>query len=101
MSALLQVVDVVQEYPGVRALKGVSLELAAGQILGLVGENGAGKSTLIRVVGGIERPVRGEVRVKGEPKVFHGSAESQAAGISVVSQEFRLVPELSVADNVF
>lgn len=101
MSAVLKVTDLVQEYPGVRALKGVSLEVAAGQVLGLVGENGAGKSTLIRVVGGIERPVRGEVRVHGEPVDFHGSGDSQAAGISVVSQEFRLVAELSVADNVF
>jgi len=101
MSAVLQVVDVVQEYPGVRALKGVSLELAAGQVLGLVGENGAGKSTLIRILGGIEQPVRGEVKVKGEPRSFRSSADSQAAGISVVSQEFRLVAQLSVADNVF
>lgn len=101
VTAVLQVVDVVQEYPGVRALKGVSLELRAGQVLGLVGENGAGKSTLIRILGGVEQAVRGEVLVKGTPRVFRSSAESQAAGISVVSQEFRLVSELSVADNVF
>ncbi len=101
MPALLQVVDVVQEYPGVRALKGVSLELAPGQVLGLVGENGAGKSTLIRVLGGIEQPVSGSVLVGGTARTFRSSAESQAAGISVVSQEFRLVPQLSVADNVF
>ena len=101
MPALLQVVDVVQEYPGVRALKGVSLELSTGQVLGLVGENGAGKSTLIRILGGIERPVRGEILLNGSPRVFSSSAESQAAGISVVSQEFRLVAELSVADNIF
>jgi len=101
MSAVLQVEDLVQEYPGVRALKDVSLEVRRGQILGLVGENGAGKSTLIRIIGGMEQPVRGQVHVHGERRVFHGSAEAQAAGISVVSQEFRLVPELSVADNVF
>jgi len=63
MTTVLRVKDVVQEYPGVRALKGVSLELRAGQVLGLVGENGAGKSTLIRILGGIETPVRGEVAV--------------------------------------
>jgi len=101
MTAVLQVVDVVQEYPGVRALKGVSLDLVPGQVLGLVGENGAGKSTLIRVLGGIEQPVSGQVLVHGTPRTFRSSAESQAAGISVVSQEFRLVPQLSVADNVF
>jgi ribose transport system ATP-binding protein len=101
MTAVLQVLDIVQEYPGVRALKGVSLDLAPGQVLGLVGENGAGKSTLIRILGGIEQPVSGKVLVRGEERVFRGSAESQAAGISVVSQEFRLVPQLSVADNIF
>ncbi len=101
MTAVLQVVDVVQEYPGVRALKGVSLDLVPGQVLGLVGENGAGKSTLIRVLGGIEQPVSGQVLVHGTARTFRSSAESQAAGISVVSQEFRLVPQLSVADNVF
>jgi ABC-type sugar transport system ATPase subunit len=101
MTPVLQVKDVVQEYPGVRALKGVSLGVDAGQVLGLVGENGAGKSTLIRVLGGIEQPVRGEVSVHGTPRTFRSSADSQAAGISVVSQEFRLVGQLSVADNVF
>ncbi len=101
MTTVLRVADIVQEYPGVRALKGVSLELKAGQVLGLVGENGAGKSTLIRVLGGLEAPVRGEVVVQGTPRTFRSSADSQAAGISVVSQEFRLVAELSIADNVF
>lgn len=101
MKPVLQVHDVVQEYPGVQALKGVSLELRTGEVLGLVGENGAGKSTLIRILGGIETPVRGEVRVQGEVQSFRNSAESQAAGISVVSQEFRLVAQLSIADNVF
>ncbi len=101
MSTVLQVEDVIQEYPGVRALKGVSLSVHAGKALGLVGENGAGKSTLIRILGGIETPVSGTVRVKGENRHFKGAAESQAAGISVVSQEFRLVSQLSVADNIF
>lgn len=101
MTAVVEVRDIVQEYPGVRALKGVSLELEAGTILGLVGENGAGKSTLIRILGGIEQPVSGEVLVGGERKVFRSSSDAQATGISVVSQEFRLVPQLSIADNVF
>jgi ribose transport system ATP-binding protein len=101
MATALQVDGVVQEYPGVRALKGVSLAIQAGRVLGLVGENGAGKSTLIRILGGIEQPVRGTVTVAGEEHRFHSSADSQAAGISVVSQEFRQVPQLSVADNIF
>lgn len=101
MTTVLQVTDVVQEYPGVRALKGVSLEIRSGQVLGLVGENGAGKSTLIRILGGIEQPVSGTVTVGGVERRFKSSADSQAAGVSVVSQEFRQVPQLTVADNIF
>lgn len=101
MSGLLEVRNVTQEYPGVRALNGVTLGVDRGEVLGLVGENGAGKSTLIRIMAGIERPTTGSVAVKGEDVTFRSSAESQAAGITVVSQEFRLVSELSVADNVF
>ncbi len=101
MAPVLEVDRIVQEYPGVKALKGVSLELNTGQILGLVGENGAGKSTLIRVLGGIEQPKDGIVEIRGERQNFRNSAESQSAGISVVSQEFRLVDELSIADNIF
>lgn len=100
MSAVLAVENIVQQYPGVRALKGVSLEIDPGRILALVGENGAGKSTLIRILAGIEQPVEGELRLRGETCRFGSSAESQAAGISVVSQEFRLVPQLSIADNI-
>jgi len=101
MSSALRVSGLVQDYPGVRALKGVSLSLEAGQVLGLVGENGAGKSTLIRIVGGVEKPTAGTVEVQGKEQRFQSSADSQAKGIAVVSQEFRLVDELSVAENVF
>jgi len=101
MSSALRVSGLVQDYPGVRALKGVSLSLEAGQVLGLVGENGAGKSTLIRIVGGVEKPTAGTIEVQGEEQRFQSSADSQAKGIAVVSQEFRLVDELSVAENVF
>ncbi|MCU1419068.1 sugar ABC transporter ATP-binding protein [Mycetocola sp.] len=100
MTAMLAVENIVQQYPGVRALKGVSLSLDTGRVLALVGENGAGKSTLIRILAGIEQPVEGSLRLRGESLRLTNSAESQAAGISVVSQEFRLVPELSIADNI-
>lgn len=101
MAAVLRIDNIEQNYPGVKALKGVTLELHSGEILGLVGENGAGKSTLIRILGGLEEPTAGTVYRDGERVAFKGSAESQAAGISVVSQEFRLVPQLSVAENIF
>jgi ABC-type sugar transport system ATPase subunit len=98
---VLSVDRVEQEYPGVHALKGVSLSVERGQILGLVGENGAGKSTLIRILAGIEVRAAGQIVFKGDEVSFANAAESQKAGISVVSQEFRLIPQLSVADNIF
>lgn len=98
---MLKVEEVHQRYPGVHALKGVSLSVEPGRVLGLVGENGAGKSTLIRILAGIEQPESGRVRFKGEDVSFSSPVDSQAAGISVVSQEFRLVPQLSVEDNLF
>lgn len=97
----MRVDAIEQTYPGVRALDGVMLTLNTGQVMGLLGENGAGKSTLIRILGGIEKPVGGKVYLRGKEVDFHSALDSQAAGISVVSQEFRLVPQLSVADNIF
>ena len=97
----LKAEGIVQTYPGVRALKGVDLALRPGSITALVGENGAGKSTLIRILAGIEQPTAGSIQLNGEPVVFASPERSQQAGISVVSQEFRLVPQLSVAENIF
>lgn len=101
VTQLLEISGVSQEYPGVKALKQVTFSLAPGKVLGLVGENGAGKSTLIRILGGLEQPTEGGFSLRGVPQRFKNSAASQAAGISVVSQEFRLVSELSIADNIF
>lgn len=98
---VLEIKDLVQEYPGVRALKGVSLSVRPGEVLALVGENGAGKSTLIRMLAGIEKPVSGTILLHGREQHFKSSAESQDAGIAVVSQEFRLVSELTVGENIF
>lgn len=98
---LLSVRQMKKHYPGVRALKGVDLDLRAGSVTALVGENGAGKSTIIRILAGIERPSGGTMTLHGRPLELSGPAQSQAAGISVVSQEFRLVPQLAVYENVF
>jgi ABC-type sugar transport system ATPase subunit len=99
--AVFEALDVSRSYPGVQALKGVNLTLRAGQVTALMGENGAGKSTLIRLIGGLEQPSAGELRIHGQPVVFESAADSQAAGVSVVAQEFRLVPQLTVAENIF
>ncbi|QPK80940.1 sugar ABC transporter ATP-binding protein [Schaalia sp. ZJ405] len=98
---ILRIENLNQIYPGVHAVKDVSMSVKRGTILGLVGENGAGKSTLIKMLGGIEKPQSGRILVRGTTQTFTSSSEAQASGIAVVSQEFRLVPDMSVADNIF
>ena len=83
------------------ALRGVSLSVGAGEVLGLVGENGAGKSTLIRVVSGAERPDGGRIEFDGEPAAFDSPAEARRRGIAVIHQELSLIPQLSVRENLF
>jgi ABC-type sugar transport system ATPase subunit len=96
----LEASGITKSYPGVRALKGVDITLRRGRVTALVGENGAGKSTFIRVMAGLEQADAGTLRIGGTEHSFQSAHDSEAAGISVVSQEFRLVPQLSVADNI-
>jgi len=99
--ALLEVVDVAKEFPGVRALDGVSFALRPGEVHALVGENGAGKSTLIKVLTGVYQPDGGELRYRGEPVRFGTPMDAQRAGISTIYQEVNLIPLMSVAHNLF
>ena len=98
---LVSAQGVTKRYSGVPALKDVSLTLLPGEVHALVGENGAGKSTLIKILAGLESPTAGTVAIEGQPVQFAGPHDSQAAGISVISQEFRLVPQMTVAENMF
>jgi ribose transport system ATP-binding protein len=82
------------------ALDGVDFDVALGEIHAVVGENGAGKSTLIRILGGVHRPGRGVVRVDGEQCHFSSPRDAIAAGIVTIPQELRLVPALSIAENI-
>jgi rhamnose transport system ATP-binding protein len=86
-----------KSFGGVRALRGVDLALARGEIHALVGENGAGKSTLVRILGGVHAPDRGEVLVDGEEVVLHGPGDARHRGIAVIYQEPALFPDLDVA----
>jgi D-xylose transport system ATP-binding protein len=104
MSApLLEVRDLVKKFPGVVALKNVNFDLRAGEVHALCGENGAGKSTLIKLLGGIHAhgSYEGELRVDGKLAAFHSIRDAEHAGIAVITQEFALVDELSVAENIF
>ena len=98
---LLQMRGIVKEFPGVRALDEVDLDVAAGEVHCLLGQNGAGKSTLIKVLAGAYRPDAGEIRWAGSPIVFGSPHDADAAGIATIHQELDLVPGLSVAENVF
>lgn len=90
-----------KSFPGVHALRDVDLTLESGEVVALLGENGAGKSTLIRVLGGAHPPDRGTMEIHGQAVSIASPQESQAAGISVIYQEFNLAPAMSVRDNVF
>ncbi|GIJ45055.1 sugar ABC transporter ATP-binding protein [Virgisporangium aliadipatigenens] len=98
---LLRLTDVVKTFPGVKALDGVHLEVAAGEVHCLLGQNGAGKSTLIKVLAGVHRPDGGEVLWGGEPVSFSDPQAAMKAGIATIYQELDLVDGLSVADNIF
>jgi ribose transport system ATP-binding protein len=101
VEALLKVSGVVKVFPGVRALDGVDLEVAAGEVHCLLGQNGAGKSTLIKVLSGAHRADEGEVRWKGERVAFPNPIAALRAGLATIYQELDLVDGLSVAENVF
>jgi len=101
MSTLLSVRGVVKEFPGVRALDGVDLQVEAGEVHCLIGQNGAGKSTLIKVLSGAHTADAGEVRWKGEPVAFPTPVAALRAGLATIYQELDLVDGLSVAENVF
>ena len=82
------------------ALDGVDFDVGVGEIHAVVGENGAGKSTLIRILGGVWRPDRGTIRVNGAERHFASPRDAIAAGIVAIPQELRLVPALSIAENI-
>ena len=101
MSNLLEMRDIVKQYPGVLALDKVSIDLKPGEVHCLIGENGAGKSTLMKVLSGAIRKDKGEILVNGLPVEYNSPSESQLLGISIIYQDFKLVPELSAASNIF
>jgi ribose transport system ATP-binding protein len=98
---LLRAEGVNKSFPGVRALADVRLDLRHDEVLALVGENGAGKSTLMKLLSGIYQPDSGNFFIDDQPVHIGGPRHAQELGISIIHQEFNLMPDLTVAQNVF
>ena len=100
---ILEMRGITKEFPGVRALSNVSFNVRRGEIHCLVGENGAGKSTLMKVLSGVHRygTYTGDIVYNGEVQRFRRISDSEAKGIAIIYQELALIPELSVAENIF
>ena len=98
---LLQMRGIDKSFPGVHALKDIDLTLRKGEVLGLVGENGAGKSTLIKILGGAHLPDSGDILIEDSDPRIHSPTSARHAGVSVIYQEFNLVPHLTVRENIF
>ncbi|MQA74592.1 MAG: ATP-binding cassette domain-containing protein [Solirubrobacterales bacterium] len=93
--------DIGKEFLGVRVLEGIDLDCDRGEVHAIVGENGAGKSTLMKILAGAYTASAGEIRIDGEPASFNHPLEAQHAGVAIIYQEFNLLPDRTVAENVF
>ncbi|KIH98508.1 ABC transporter ATP-binding protein [Streptomonospora alba] len=100
---LLRMRGITKEFPGVVALDDVDLAVERGEIHALMGENGAGKSTLMKVLSGVypHGDYSGEILLEGRECAFHGISDSEKAGIAIIHQELALIPQLSVAENIY
>ncbi|MER5515978.1 sugar ABC transporter ATP-binding protein [Streptomyces sp. NPDC002763] len=98
---LLRIEGIRKSFPGVVALDGVDFDLRRGEVHVLLGENGAGKSTLIKMLSGAYTPDEGRILAGGEEVRIHGAQDSERLGIATIYQEFNLVPDLTVAENIF
>lgn len=98
---LLEMKGITKRFPGVLALDGIDFDLRAGEVHVLFGENGAGKSTLISIIAGAQKPQAGSLRMRGETVELSSVHDARERGISAVFQEFSLVPQLTIEENLF
>src|SRR3954463_3133908 len=93
--------NVDKRFPGVHALKDVSIEIRPHEVVGLIGENGAGKSTLMRILAGVYQPDSGAILLNGKPVRFASASQAMKQGIGMVFQEQSLLPNLTVGENIY
>ena len=98
---VLEAKDICKSFYDNLVLDHVNFSCTSGEIHTLVGENGAGKSTLMRIFSGVYQPTSGELYLNGKPVKFTGTLQAQQAGVSIIHQEFNLVPHMSIAENIF
>ncbi len=98
---MLEAINISKSFPGVKALQGVNLTFYPGKVNAILGENGAGKSTLLKVLTGVYTNYEGEIRLNGELVRFTGIKDAEAAGVGIIHQELNLIPQLSIAENLY
>ena len=98
---LLAAEGICKTFPGVKALQDARIEVHAGKLNAVLGENGAGKSTLMNILAGVFTPDSGQILLNGHEVTFSNPREAADAGISIIHQELNLIPDLSVAENIF
>lgn len=101
MKTIFRMEHIVKAFPGVVALKDISIDIDGGLVYGLVGENGAGKSTLIKILSGVYKQDSGTVYMHDQPVSFTSPSSSQNSGIHVMHQDIKVIPNLSIAENIF
>ena len=97
----LSMVKIDKRFPGVQALKDVSIEVRRGEVVGLIGENGAGKSTLMKILSGVYQPDSGAILIAGDPTRLANAADANRKGIGMVFQEQSLLTNLTVGENIY
>ena len=98
---ILKMTNIIKEFPGVKALDGVNLELYEGKVMALMGENGAGKSTLMKILSGVYKKDGGQIFYNGVEEDIKGPKDATKKGIAIIHQELNLIKDLSIGENIF
>src|SRR5215471_5150101 len=98
---ILEARNIVREYSGTVALKGVTFRVRRNRVNVVIGENGAGKSTLMKILAGVEQPTSGQIVLEGRPTSFRDTRDAAKHGIAMVHQELAVLPNLDISENVF